>query len=179
MFPAVVSNRSGFALWDCLGRLRVPRQPGCPGFNFNHMFIKRTSTQQRRAGSPFPPIGRRRMTARPSYLLDGRGATTEGGVQAPEGCAPAPSVVNETKVGIVAVMQELGRPTTSHELYAIWGRSKPEAVFDYHLSTLVRAGFAEIIIGPELRFRLKATVAVSPVVLQGRGAEAPPTLRNT
>jgi hypothetical protein len=99
------------------------------------------------------------------------------GGQAPEGCAPAPSVVNETKVGIVAVMQELGRATSAPELHAIWGKSKPLSVFDYHLSTLVRAGFAEIVMGPELHFRLAAGVAVSPDVLQGRGVETPQGLR--
>jgi hypothetical protein len=91
----------------------------------------------------------------------------------------AACVVNETKAGIVAEMQELGRAITSPELHAIWGKSKPLSVFDYHLSTLVRAGFAELIIGPELRFRLTAGVAVIPNALQGRGAEAPPKSGHT
>ena len=103
-------------------------------------------------------------TQRPmSHLLDGRGATTHGGGNALERGAPAPSVVNETKAGIVAVMHELDRSTTSGELHAIWGRSRPLAVFDYHLSTLVRAGVAEIISGPELRFRLLRTKLGRPV----------------
>ncbi len=77
-----------------------------------------------------------------------------GGGRALNSGAPAPGVVNETKVGIVAVMRELDIATTSSELHAIWDKSKPLAVFDYHLSTLVRAGIAEIVSGPELRFRL-------------------------
>jgi hypothetical protein len=77
--------------------------------------------------------------------------------------APAPSVINETKVSIVAVMRQLDRAITSHELYSIWGKRKPLAVFDYHLSTLVRAGVAQLISGPELRFRFTNwTGAVSP-----------------
>ena len=82
--------------------------------------------------------------------------------------APVPCVVNETKAGIVAVMQELDRTATSAELYAIWDGTKPLAVFDYHLCTLVRAGMAEVVSGPELRFRLTEGVTVSPTVLQGR-----------
>jgi hypothetical protein len=109
-------------------------------------------------------------------LLDQRGATTKGGGYALHRSAPAPCVGNETKAGIIAKMQELGRATTSHELYEAWEESKPESVFDYHLSTLVRAGMAEVISGPELHFRLTARVAVAPTVLQGRGAAAPPKL---
>ncbi len=91
-----------------------------------------------------------------SRLLDGRGSTTDGGGYALDRGASAPGIINETKAAIVAVMQELDRPSTSHELYTIWGGRKHPSVFDYHLSTLVRAGFAEIIVGPELRFCLRS-----------------------
>jgi hypothetical protein len=69
---------------------------------------------------------------------------------------PAPHIVTETKLGIVSEMQRLDRPIFAQELYEIWGGRKPQATFDYHLSTLVQAGVAEVLIGPELSFRLRA-----------------------
>ncbi len=67
---------------------------------------------------------------------------------------PVPYVVNETKLRIIAVMEELDRPVSAAELYAAWDGSKKLSVFDYHLSSLVRAGIAEIVSGPELSFSL-------------------------
>ncbi len=67
--------------------------------------------------------------------------------------APAP-VVNETKLAIVAVMQELERPVTSSELQRVWADHKDLKIFEYHLSTLVKAKVAEMVRGPELHFRL-------------------------
>lgn len=55
---------------------------------------------------------------------------------------------------IVAVMGELDRPMTSVELYAIWDGTKPLQVIEYHLSSLVRAKVAEVVLGPELQFQL-------------------------
>lgn len=68
--------------------------------------------------------------------------------------ASAPVVVNDTKLAIVAVMQELDRPVSSLELQAIWAEHKDLKVFEYHLSTLVKAKVAEVVYGPELHFRL-------------------------
>jgi len=68
---------------------------------------------------------------------------------------PVPRIVNQTKMAIVAVMLELDRPVSSVELQMIWAELKELSIFEYHLSTLVRARVAEIVVGgPELRFRL-------------------------
>ena len=63
-------------------------------------------------------------------------------------------IVNETKVSIVAVMGEFGRPMTSAELYGIWDGTRALQVIEYHLCTLVTAKVADVVLGPELRFRL-------------------------
>ncbi len=55
---------------------------------------------------------------------------------------------------MIAVMGEFDRPMTSAELYAIWDGSKPLEVIEYHLDTLVKAGVAEVVLGPELHFQL-------------------------
>jgi hypothetical protein len=65
-----------------------------------------------------------------------------------------PHAVNETKQAIVAVMREMGHPVSAEELYVLWKGTKNQAVFDYHLSTLVKAGIAKLVIGPQLRFCL-------------------------
>lgn len=66
-----------------------------------------------------------------------------------------PVIVNQTKLAIVAVMQQLDRPVSSVELQAIWAEYKDLKVFEYHLSTLVKAGVVEMVFGrPELHFRL-------------------------
>jgi hypothetical protein len=70
----------------------------------------------------------------------------------------APPIVNETKLHIIAVTGELDRPVLAAELCAFWSRSKSLSVFDYHLCTLVKAGVAEVVIGPELHFRLREPV---------------------
>ena len=68
--------------------------------------------------------------------------------------ASAPVSVNQTKLAIVAVMQELDRPITSIELQMIWAEHKALEIFEYHLSTLVKAKVVEIAYGPELHFCL-------------------------
>jgi hypothetical protein len=67
---------------------------------------------------------------------------------------PAPTVVHETKLGIVGLMRELSRPVTAGELFSLLGRVKRLCALDYHLCTLVKAGVASLIGGPELRFSL-------------------------
>jgi hypothetical protein len=67
---------------------------------------------------------------------------------------PVPLAVNETKLAIVAVMQELDRPVSSIELQMIWAEHKDLKIFEYHLCTLVKAKVAEVVYGPELRFGL-------------------------
>ena len=82
-------------------------------------------------------------------------AVGRGGGLALDWDAPVPPIVNETKLGILTVMRALRRPMTAEELRMIVGRRKCLAVFDYHLSTLARAGVAEFLTdGPRLRFRL-------------------------
>jgi hypothetical protein len=89
-----------------------------------------------------------------SRLLDGLGAKTKDGSERIVGIALAPVVVNQTKLAIAAVMQEVDRPVTSGELQMIWAEHKDLKIFEYHLSTLVKAGVAEVVYGPELYFRL-------------------------
>lgn len=55
---------------------------------------------------------------------------------------------------MIAVMGEFDHPMTSAELYAIWDGTKPLQTIEYHLSTLVMAGVAEVVFGPELHFQL-------------------------
>lgn len=69
--------------------------------------------------------------------------------------ASAPAIVNQTKLAIVAVMQQLGCPVTSVELQKIWAEHKALEIFEYHLSTLVKAGVVEMVFGcSELHFGL-------------------------
>jgi len=69
--------------------------------------------------------------------------------------APAPLIVNQTKLAIIAVMQQLDSPVTSIELQKIWAEHKALESFEYHLSTLVKARVVEMVFGgPELHFRL-------------------------
>ena len=69
---------------------------------------------------------------------------------------PAPTVVQETKLGIAALMRELARPVTAGELRLLLGKAKRLCALEYHLCTLVKAGIAKVISGPELRFVLTA-----------------------
>jgi hypothetical protein len=84
------------------------------------------------------------------------GAKTKDGSERTVGNALAPVVVNQTKLAIVAVMQELDRPITSTELQVIWAEHKDLKIFEYHLCTLVKAKVMEVVYGPELHFRLTA-----------------------
>lgn len=69
--------------------------------------------------------------------------------------APASRPINETKLAIIAVMEDFDRPVTSAELYAVFDRVKTLKAIEYHLCTLVGIGAAELITDPgELRFRL-------------------------
>jgi len=89
-------------------------------------------------------------------LADGNGCNDEA--------ASVPVVVNQTKLAIVAVMQELGRPVTSSELQRVWADHKDLKIFEYHLSTLVKAKVAEVVYGPELHFRLRGAGVGEPSV---------------
>jgi hypothetical protein len=77
-------------------------------------------------------------------------------------------IVSETKVLIVAVMGEFGRPVTSAELYAIWDGTKPLQTIEYHLSTLVKADVAEVVLGPELHFQLVPVSRDTASLSEGR-----------
>lgn len=93
----------------------------------------------------------------PLRLLDGRREKTTGGSgRTLDRAAPAPIVVNQTKRAIIAVMQQLDSPVTSTELQKIWAEHKALEIFEYHLSTLVKARVVEVVYGPELHFRLTA-----------------------
>jgi hypothetical protein len=95
------------------------------------------------------------MSAPLSLLVGGRGAKARGGGgRTLNRAASAPVVVNQTKRAIVAVMQQLDSPVTSTELQKIWAEHKALEIFEYHLSTLVKAKVVEVAYGPELHFRL-------------------------
>jgi len=89
-------------------------------------------------------------------LLDGRGVKATGGSgRSLDRAVSAPVVVNQTKLAIVAVMQQLDSPVTSIELQKIWAEHKALEIFEYHLSTLVKARVVEMVFGcSELHFRL-------------------------
>jgi hypothetical protein len=74
--------------------------------------------------------------------------------------------VSETKALMIAVMGEFDRPMTSAELYAVWDGTKPLQTIEYHLSTLVKAGVAEVVFGPELHFCLTAASGKTRVASQ-------------
>ena len=118
------------------------------------MLRQRTSTQRNRAAAT--SLGRRRLVSAPFSLLDGQGMKAAGGSgRTLDRAAPAPVVVNQTKRAIVAVMQQLDSPVSSIELQKIWAEPKALEIFDYHLSTLVKAKVVEMVFGhPELQFRL-------------------------
>ena len=71
---------------------------------------------------------------------------------------------------MIAVMGEFDRPMTSAELYAVWDGTKPLQAIEYHLSTLVKAGVAEVVFGPELHFCLTAMSGDSKRQISGTGA---------
>jgi hypothetical protein len=51
-------------------------------------------------------------------------------------------------------MQQLGSPVSSIELQKIWADHKALEIFEYHLSTLVKAKVVAVAYGPELHFHL-------------------------
>jgi hypothetical protein len=106
----------------------------------------------------------------PLRLLDGRRvkAIDDGGSgRTLDRAAPAPVPVNETKLAIMAVMQELDRPVSSIELQMIWAEHKELEIFKYHLVTLVKAKVAEAVYGPELYFRLIERGRSWRIIFQG------------
>lgn len=125
-----------------------------------------TSTQQQRAGVSLLLL-RRRMPALP---LDGLGEAMDRDGRASELGVSVPPIVNETKLQIIAMMGVVDNPIAAEELWALWGCRKPRAIFEYHLCTLVRAGIAKVISGPELRFALAAQRALT--ALQGAVPQA-------
>jgi hypothetical protein len=91
----------------------------------------------------------------PFSLLDVPGAKTRGGSgRTLDRAAPAPAIVNQTKLAIIAVMQQLDSSVTSTEFQKIWAEHKALKIFEYHLCTLVKAKVVEVAYGPELHFRL-------------------------
>lgn len=62
--------------------------------------------------------------------------------------------VSETKLAIIAAMKELDRALTSAEVYGMLDGTRSLTGIEFHLSTLVKAGVAELVFGPELHFRL-------------------------
>lgn len=129
-------------------------RPVVRGINRSHRMFAHynTSIQQRRAACSRQ--SRWRMPALPLPSLNGGyEANDDGAGRLRLGVRPC---VNETRALIVAVIGQFGRSMSSAELCAIWDGTKPLQVIEYHLSTLVKAGVAEVVYGPELRFCLVA-----------------------
>lgn len=123
------------------------------------MLSHRTSTQQHCAAAT--SLSRRRRTSAPLSLLDVPGAKATGGSERTlDRAASAPIVVNQTKRAIIAVMQQLDSPVTSIQLQKIWAEHKALEIFEYHLSTLVKAKVVEVAYGPELHFRLVRGITI-------------------
>jgi hypothetical protein len=93
----------------------------------------------------------------------------------PDWGLPAPPIANETKLQIISVMGVVGEPISAEELWGLWGGRKPQAVFDYHLCTLVKAGVARLVSGPELRFAPTGQADSAPFSTTYQGA-VPPAL---
>lgn len=122
------------------------------GRTVSHMLRQRTSTQQHRAAAT-SPSGWRRVSAPLRLVGEQRVKATGRGARTLDRAASAP-VVNQTKLAIVAVMQQLDSPVSSIDLQRIWAEHTALEIFEYHLSTLVKAEVVEVAYGPELQFRL-------------------------
>lgn len=86
-----------------------------------------------------------------SSLLDEREVGRGAGRPGPTGARP---YLNETKLSIIAALEELDRPATSAEIYGMLDGTRSLSVIEYHLVTLVKAKDVEVVYGPELRFQL-------------------------
>jgi hypothetical protein len=99
--------------------------------------------------------------------MDARGHALNRGV-------PPAYIVNEAKLQVIAAMGKLDRPVSAEELLSFWrGKkrwcgSKKRSILDYHLSTLLRTGVAELVSGREPRFRLTEAIDVAGEVLMFR-----------
>lgn len=155
------SNQHFTLLWS--SAIEEVTSVGCPragwtqcsclpsGLKTSHMFLHHTSTQQQRAVARIPTT-RRRMPAQLDLSeglwadgIDGTGRSPQLGVR---------SHTHKAKTAIVEEMRELDRPVTSKGLYARLDRAWSLKAIEYHLSTLVKAGVVEIVLGPELHFCL-------------------------
>jgi hypothetical protein len=127
---------------------------------------KNTSTQQRRVAVSLLRLRRRT----PALPLDGLGEAMDRDGHAPELGVSVPPIVNETKLQIIAMMGVVDSPITAKELWVLWSGRKPQAIFDYHLCTLVKAGVAELVGGPELHFAFAREVGSRPFSTTYQGA---------
>ncbi len=94
----------------------------------------------------------------------------DGSGHGPDWGLSVPPIVNETKLQIISMMGVVGSPVSAEELWALWGGRKPQAVFDYHLCTLVKAGAARLVSGPELRFAPAGEAGSGPFSTTYQGA---------
>jgi hypothetical protein len=60
--------------------------------------------------------------------------------------------VSENKLAVAAEMKKAGHPVTAEEMYEVLAELMPLAALEYHLSTLVMAGVAKPLFGPEIYF---------------------------
>lgn len=76
------------------------------------------------------------------------------GTEVKEG-GPAPSIVNETKLAILAEMKKQDRPVTAEELHIACLEDVSQEAIDYHLCTLVKLGVVKVWVkGPAFCFCL-------------------------
>jgi hypothetical protein len=90
------------------------------------------------------------MPAHPSKL-DGLATRSEAGRPRLRDARPRR---NETRALVIAAMAKLDRAVTSAEVYGMLDGEVLLGTIKYQLSTLVKVKVAEIVLGPELRFRL-------------------------
>jgi hypothetical protein len=69
------------------------------------------------------------------------------------GLGGARPLVNENKLAIAAELWRTGHPMSSSEVREVLGEIMPLAAVEYHLSTLVMAGVAKPLFGPEIYFQ--------------------------
>jgi hypothetical protein len=92
------------------------------------------------------------------------------------GCPPRPKdarpIVSETKLAIAAEMERAGRRVTSEEMREALEAALPLAAIEYHLSTLVVAGVAKAIFGPEVEFQHISQGAVPSALAEPKRAKS-------
>jgi hypothetical protein len=80
-------------------------------------------------------------------------------------------LVNENKLVIASELRRTDHPMTSSEIRDVLGEIMPLAAVEYHLSTLVEAGGAKPLFGPEIYFQAVSQGAAPPALTEPKRAE--------